>query len=57
MNNWKEKEFYALYKDICEEREMHSCLTPSDKICVVSFNILLIYYLSTVNLHKIPKFV
>jgi hypothetical protein len=32
-------------------------LTPYDEICVVSFDILIIYYLSTLNLHEMLEFV
>jgi hypothetical protein len=36
---------------------MGSCQTPIDEICIVSFNILIIYYLFIVNLHEILTFV
>jgi hypothetical protein len=34
-----------------------TCFTPSNEICVVSFDILLICSLSTINLHEVLEFV
>jgi hypothetical protein len=43
-------------KPVFAKYERGTLLKPSDEICVLSFNLLLIYYISNVNLHEFLKF-